>query len=77
MLSILNTYTIHTPLFASQIDNYILVESRQCIVKNDHVIIVPRFPPVFKTFESLLHIVPFCEGPNKKSEGFAKEKQKT
>jgi hypothetical protein len=27
--------------------------------------------------ESLLHIVPFCEGPNKKSEGFAKEKQKT
>jgi hypothetical protein len=26
---------------------------------------------------SLLHIVPFCEGPNKKSEGFAKEKQKT
>jgi hypothetical protein len=25
----------------------------------------------------LLHIVPFCEGPNKKSEGFAKEKQKT
>jgi hypothetical protein len=27
--------------------------------------------------EPLLHIVPFCEGPNKKSEGFAKEKQKT
>jgi len=26
---------------------------------------------------ALLHIVPFCEGPNKKSEGFAKEKQKT
>ncbi len=26
---------------------------------------------------SLLHIVPFCEGPNKKSEGFAKEKLKT
>jgi hypothetical protein len=26
---------------------------------------------------SLLHIVPFCEGPNKESEGFAKEKQKT
>jgi hypothetical protein len=26
---------------------------------------------------SLLHIVPFCEGPNKKFEGFAKEKQKT
>jgi len=26
---------------------------------------------------SLLHIVPFCEGPNKKSEGFAKEKQIT
>jgi hypothetical protein len=26
---------------------------------------------------SLLHIVPFCEGPNKKSKGFAKEKQKT
>ncbi len=26
---------------------------------------------------TLLHIVPFCEGPNKKSEGFAKEKQKT
>jgi hypothetical protein len=25
----------------------------------------------------LLHIVPFCEGPNQKSEGFAKEKQKT
>jgi hypothetical protein len=25
----------------------------------------------------LLHIVPFCEGPNKKSKGFAKEKQKT
>jgi hypothetical protein len=27
--------------------------------------------------QSLLHIVPFCKGPNKKSEGFAKEKQKT
>jgi hypothetical protein len=27
--------------------------------------------------QSLLHIVPFCEGPNKKSKGFAKEKQKT
>jgi hypothetical protein len=26
---------------------------------------------------TLLHIVPFCEGPNKKSEGFVKEKQKT
>jgi hypothetical protein len=26
---------------------------------------------------ALLHIVPFCEGPNQKSEGFAKEKQKT
>jgi hypothetical protein len=26
---------------------------------------------------SLLHIVPFCEGPNQKSEGFAKEKKKT
>jgi hypothetical protein len=26
---------------------------------------------------SLLHIVPFCKGPNQKSEGFAKEKQKT
>jgi hypothetical protein len=24
---------------------------------------------------SLLHIVPFCEGPNKKPEGFAKQKQ--
>ncbi len=24
---------------------------------------------------SLLHIVPFCEGPNKKPEGFAKKKQ--
>jgi hypothetical protein len=28
------------------------------------------------TSGSLLHIVPFCEGPNKKSEGFAKEKKK-
>jgi hypothetical protein len=27
--------------------------------------------------QALLHIVPFCEGPNKKPEGFAKEKQKT
>jgi len=26
---------------------------------------------------SLLHIVPFCEGPNEKLEGFAKQKQKT
>ncbi len=24
---------------------------------------------------SLLHIVPFCEGPNEKPEGFAKQKQ--
>jgi hypothetical protein len=24
---------------------------------------------------SLLHIVPFCEGPNKKPKGFAKQKQ--
>jgi hypothetical protein len=24
---------------------------------------------------TLLHIVPFCEGPNKKFEGFAKEKK--
>jgi hypothetical protein len=27
--------------------------------------------------ETILHIVPFCEGPNKKFEGFAREKQKT
>jgi hypothetical protein len=26
---------------------------------------------------SLLHILPFCEGPNEKPEGFAKQKQKT
>jgi hypothetical protein len=26
---------------------------------------------------TLLHIMFFCEGPNKKSKGFAKEKQKT
>jgi hypothetical protein len=26
---------------------------------------------------TLLHIVPFCEGPNKKPEGFAKQEQKT
>jgi len=26
---------------------------------------------------TLLHIVPFCEGPNEKPEGFAKQKQKT
>jgi hypothetical protein len=25
--------------------------------------------------ETLLHTVPFCEGPNKKLEGFAKQKQ--
>jgi hypothetical protein len=25
--------------------------------------------------QSLLHIVPFCEGPNEKPEGFAKQKQ--
>jgi hypothetical protein len=25
--------------------------------------------------QTLLHIVPFCEGPNKKLEGFAKQKQ--
>jgi hypothetical protein len=28
----------------------------------------------FKT-HTLLHIVPFCEGPNKKPERFAKQKQ--
>jgi hypothetical protein len=28
-------------------------------------------------FISLLHIVPFCEGPNEKPKGFAKQKQKT
>jgi hypothetical protein len=26
---------------------------------------------------ALLHVVPFCEGPNEKPEGFAKQKQKT
>jgi hypothetical protein len=35
------------------------------------------FQLLLKFFTALLHIVPFCEGPNKKSEGFAKEKQKT
>jgi hypothetical protein len=30
-------------------------------------------PVVFDN--SLLHIVPFCEGPNKKFEGFAKQKK--
>jgi hypothetical protein len=29
----------------------------------------------FNMEESLLHIVPFCEGPNEKLEGFAKQKQ--
>jgi hypothetical protein len=32
---------------------------------------------LWKSLITLLHIVPFCEGPNQKSEGFAKEKQKT
>jgi hypothetical protein len=27
--------------------------------------------------DALLHIMPFCEGPNQKFEGFAKEKKKT
>jgi hypothetical protein len=36
-----------------------------------------RFIMISRIKLSLLHIVPFCEGPNKKSEGFAKEKQKT
>jgi hypothetical protein len=31
---------------------------------------------MYTKINTLLHIVPFCEGPNKKSEGFAKEKQK-
>jgi hypothetical protein len=26
---------------------------------------------------TLLHIVPFCEGPNEKAKRFAKQKQKT
>ncbi len=33
--------------------------------------ILPLLSPL-----TLLHIVPFCEGPNQKSEGFAKEKKK-
>jgi hypothetical protein len=37
---------------------------------------IPHFPAPHLV-NALLHIVPFCEGPNKKSEGFAKEKQKT
>ncbi len=35
------------------------------------------FYNVLNKMHTLLHIVPFCKGPNKKSEGFAKEKQKT
>jgi hypothetical protein len=30
---------------------------------------------MFERTHTLLHIVPFCEGPNKKPEGFAKQKQ--
>ncbi len=30
---------------------------------------------LFSVYHPLLHIVPFCEGKNKKPEGFAKQKQ--
>jgi hypothetical protein len=30
---------------------------------------------MWQTNQTLLHIVPFCEGKNKKPEGFAKQKQ--
>jgi len=32
---------------------------------------------IHKFIHSLLHIVPFCEGPNEKPKRFAKQKQKT
>jgi hypothetical protein len=35
------------------------------------------YPLPFSNEVPLLHIVPFCEGPNEKPEGFAKQKQKT
>jgi hypothetical protein len=34
-------------------------------------------PQIQQAHHTLLHIVPFCEGPNEKPEGFAKQKQKT
>jgi hypothetical protein len=34
-----------------------------------------RFHPLILILQALLHIVPFCEGPNEKPEGFAKQKQ--
>jgi hypothetical protein len=40
--------------------------------------LLPLSPQTFSlNLQSLLHIMPFCEGPDKKFEGFAKEKQKT
>jgi hypothetical protein len=36
----------------------------------------PKMPQyTYRTHQSLLHIVPFCERPNEKPEGFAKQKQ--
>jgi hypothetical protein len=40
-------------------------------IEPQHIIVTKKFLPRFKY--ALLHIVPFCEGPNQKSEGFAKE----
>jgi hypothetical protein len=47
--------------------------------------VVHKFPNLSKVVirlgthahPTLLHIVPFCEGPNEKPKGFAKQKQKT
>jgi hypothetical protein len=41
------------------------------------VYLVSRPQGFCKITKSLLHIVPFCEGPNEKPKGFAKQKQKT
>ncbi len=37
--------------------------------------LVDKHQQVIHAYNTLLHIVPFCEGPNEKPEGFTKQKQ--
>jgi hypothetical protein len=43
----------------------------------EHLILMANYCYCHAPHTSLLQIVPLCEGPNKKFEGFAKEKQNT
>ncbi len=77
-INILDAFRLAVPTWVEDVSLATIANCfRHCKIRTNDIIHTQQGEVGPPTALTLLHIVPFCEGPNKKSKGFAKEKQKT